>query len=269
MANSQLVDFTLISPNKNSPRNHKIDKITIHHMAGHITVEECGKIFSRSSRGASSNYGIDSNGRIGLYVDEGDRSWCSSSPDNDHRAITIEVANDGGSPEWHVSDKAIAALIDLCVDICIRNGISKLNYTGNARGNLTEHNYFTATLCPGPYLKSKLPYIAAEVNKRLRTTPAPQKSVDEIATEVIQGKWGNGKERITRLNEAGYDSVVVQKRVDEMLHKTPAKTNDEIAKEVIQGKWGNGRTRTTKLKEAGYNPTEIQKIVDTMLQKEK
>ena len=166
MSNSSLVNYTKISPHKNSPRNNKIKKITIHHMAGNLSVETCGNVFQ--SREASSNYGIDSNGRVGMYVEEKDRSWASSSPSNDNQAVTIEVANDGGaSTNWHVSDKALAKLIDLCVDICKRNGIKQLNYTGDSSGNLTRHNMFAATSCPGPYLQSKFPYIASEVNKRL------------------------------------------------------------------------------------------------------
>ena len=167
MSNSSLVSYTRISPNSNNPRNNKIKKITIHHMAGNLSVETCGNVFASKSRQASSNYGVGSDGRIGLYVEEKNRSWCSSNATNDHQAVTIEVANDGGAPDWHVSDKALAATIDLCVDICKRNGIAQLNYTGDKNGNLTEHNYFAATACPGPYLKSKLPYIAQEVNKRL------------------------------------------------------------------------------------------------------
>lgn len=173
MSNSPLVNYTQISPNSNNPRNNKIKKITIHHMAGNLSVEACGKVFAAKARQASSNYGVGTDGRIGLYVEEKNRSWCSSSPENDHQAITIEVANDGGAPNWHVSDKAIEATINLCVDICRRNGIAQLNYTGDKNGNLTEHNYFAATACPGPYLKSKLPYIASEVNKRLKQTETP------------------------------------------------------------------------------------------------
>ena len=167
MSNSALVNYTCISPNSNNPRNAGIKKITIHHMAGNLSVETCGKIFASSARQASSNYGIGSDGRVGMYVEEKNRSWCSSSPSNDHQAVTIEVANDETGGDWHVSDKALAKLIDLCVDICQRNGIDRLNYTGDTAGNLTMHCWFSATSCPGPYLKSKFPYIAEEVNKRL------------------------------------------------------------------------------------------------------
>lgn len=180
MSNSPLVSYTKISPNSNNPRQNKIKKITIHHMAGNLTVEVCGNIFAFPSRRGSSNYGIGSDGRIALYVEEKNRSWCSSSAENDHQAITIEVANDGGAPDWHVSDKALTATIDLCTDICKRNGIKQLNYTGDASGNLTEHNYFAPTACPGPYLQSKLPYIAKEVNKRLSTDTKPSVKPETI-----------------------------------------------------------------------------------------
>lgn len=177
-SNSSLVNYTKISPNKNTTRVHdvynptgKITKITIHHMAGNLSVEACGNGFASVSRQASSNYGIGTDGRVGLYVDEKHRAWTSSSPDNDYKAVTIEVANDGdASTNWHVSDKAYAKLIDLCVDICKRNGISKLNYTGDATGNLTRHNMFTSTTCPGKYLQSKFEDIAKQVNEKLSPT---------------------------------------------------------------------------------------------------
>lgn len=194
MSNSSLVNYTKISPYKNSPRNNKIKKITIHHMSGKLSVETCGNIFQ--NRKASSNYGIDSNGRVGMYVEEKDRAWTSSSPSNDNQAVTIEVANDGGaSTNWHVSDKALAKLIDLCVDICERNGIKQLNYTGDSSGNLTRHNMFAATDCPGPYLQSKFPYIASEVNKRLNGESS-NKGNDSSSSKVnvtykvrTNGRW--------------------------------------------------------------------------------
>lgn len=188
--NSPLVSYVKISPNKTSPRNHKIDTITIHCMAGNLTVERCGELFANPSRQASSNYGIGSDGRIALYVDEKDRSWCSSNGANDHRAITIEVANDGGAPDWHVSDKALASLIKLCADICKRNNIKKLMWQGDKsligqvdKQNMTVHRWFAAKACPGDYLYGRHSYIANEVNKLLgATTPitptVPNKTVE-------------------------------------------------------------------------------------------
>ena len=173
--NSSLVNYIKLSPNKTSPRNHKIDCITIHHMAGNLSVEACGNVFAKTSRKASSNYGVGTDGRIGLYVDESDRSWCSSNKTNDHRAVTIEVANDTLAPTWTVSDKALESLIKLVADICKRNGIEKLVWSNNKSDrvnhkngcNMTVHRDFASTSCPGNYLYGKMPYIANEVNKIL------------------------------------------------------------------------------------------------------
>lgn len=215
MSNSSLVSYTKLSPNCDHPRNHAIDKITIHHMAGDLSVETCGNLFANPNREASANYGIGSDGRVGLYVDEGDRAWASASPSNDNRAVNIEVANDATGGDWPVSNAAYSKLIDLCVDICQRNGIKALNYTGGADGNLTEHRMFVATACPGPYLHERMGRIAAEVNSRLSAQPA--KSVDEVAREVIRGEWGNGSDRRQRLEAAGYDYDAVQNHVNAIL----------------------------------------------------
>lgn len=158
------IDYTKLSPNCNE-RTDTIKKITIHHMAGNLSLETCGDIFF-NGRNASANYGIDSEGRVGLYVPENMRAWSCSNPENDMQAINIELANDEINGEWHVSDKALNKCIELCADICNRYKF-KLIFTGDKTGTLTQHNYFEATECPGPYLKSKFKYIADEVNKRL------------------------------------------------------------------------------------------------------
>lgn len=188
MSNSALVDYTRLSPNRSHPRNHTIDKITIHHMAGNLSVEGCGSVFANPNYGASANYGIGSDGRVALYVDEGDRAWASWSPSNDNRAVNIEVANSSTGGDWPVSSAAYNKLIDLCVDICQRNGIKALNYTGDAKGNLTEHRMFMATTCPGPYLHARMSRIAAEVSKRLgKTSPAkaPAKTDNTTKEDTI------------------------------------------------------------------------------------
>lgn len=190
MSNSPLVNYTRISPKSNPRKNAtynptgKITKITPHIIAGNMTVEQAGEWFVNNDRSASANYSIGTDGRIGLHVEENHRAWTSSSRANDYMAVTIEVANDGGAPNWHISDKALESLIKLCVDICKRNGIEKLNFTGDKNGNLTMHKYFAATACPGPYLESKFPYIAQEVNRRLGLTePEPEQTVPEKTNE--------------------------------------------------------------------------------------
>lgn len=197
--NSPLVTYTKLSPCKNSPRNHAIDTITIHCMAGNMTVESCGALFSNYNRQTSSNYGIGSDGRIALYVNESDRSWCTSNRANDHRAITIEVANDGGANTgWHVSDKAMASLINLVTDICRRNNIKELKWKADKnligqvdKQNMTVHRWFAAKACPGDYLYGAHPQIVAEVNKRLSgstTKPATENNVEAFKPFMVKIK---------------------------------------------------------------------------------
>lgn len=144
---------------------YKVCKITPHHMACQWSAERCAQSFQVSGRMASANYCIGSDGTIVVNVDEENRAWTSSNYYNDCQAITIEIANDNTNT-WTISSKAWNALVNLCVDICKRYGF-RLNYTGNANGSLTEHRMFTATSCPGPYLHSKMPQLALEVNARL------------------------------------------------------------------------------------------------------
>ncbi|CAN4000279.1 RNA polymerase sigma factor, partial [Dysosmobacter welbionis] len=159
-------------------------------MAGNLSVERCGELFQNKERQASSNYGIGSDGRIGLYVDEANRSWCTSSASNDNRAVTIEVANTVAKDPWPVSDAAYKSLIDLLVDICQRNGIPKLLWKGDKnlvgqvdRQNMTVHRWFAAKACPGDWLYSHHGQIAAEVNKRLEAAEAGK---DEEAMDTKQ-----------------------------------------------------------------------------------
>ena len=169
--NSKLVEYKKISPNRSSPRNHKIDTITIHCMAGQLSVETCGKVFENSKAQASSNYGVDYKGNIGLYVEEKDRSWCSSNMANDNRAVTIEVASSSYAP-YVVSVAAYNATIRLVADICKRNGIEKLVWSNDKNerinhlngANMTVHRDYANKQCPGDYLYSRMGDIAEKVN---------------------------------------------------------------------------------------------------------
>lgn len=145
--NSSLVSYTRISPNRTSPRNKPITKITIHHMAGIMSVEEFGNLVANPGRQMSANYAIGNDGRIGLFCEEKDRSWCSSSPWNDHQSCTIEVSNCATGGNWPIGTAAYNSLIKLCVDICKRNNIKKLEFTGNRNGSLTYHYMFASTAC--------------------------------------------------------------------------------------------------------------------------
>lgn len=197
--NSSLVSYTKISPNRTSPRNHKIDCITIHCVVGQCSVETLGNIFAPTSRQASSNYGIGYDGKVGMYVEEKDRSWCSSNAANDHRAITIEVASDTTHP-YAVKDKALAALIELVADICKRNNIKKLVWSTNKSDrvnhkngcNMTVHRDYANKSCPGDYLYNKHGYIAEEVNKRLGvTTTTPTTPESNTTTSKLEFKEGD------------------------------------------------------------------------------
>ena len=175
MSNSSLVNYRRLSPNHSGIRQHKIDTVSIHCMAGNLTVEQCGRLFADPHTQASSNYGIGSDGRIALYVDEINRSWCTSSAANDNRAVTIEVANTVGYEPYPVSDAAYNSLIKLLADICKRNGIPELRWQadpsliGNvSKQNMTVHRWFANKSCPGTWLYQRHGQIAADVNKLLK-----------------------------------------------------------------------------------------------------
>ena len=197
MSNSNLVTCTNISPNRTSPRNHKIDTITIHCTAGQCTAQQVLNMSHittySTSKGASCNYVVGKDGSIGLCVPETDRSWCSSSSSNDHRAITIEVSSDATHP-YAVTDVAYKALIDLLVDICQRNHIPELRWCGDQsligqtdKQNMTVHRWFAAKACPGDWLYQRHGQIAAEVNQRLKgEVDMTKEEVKGIVREVIK-----------------------------------------------------------------------------------
>ena len=237
MSNSPLVNYTRISPNKTSPRRNKIDTITIHCVVGQCSVETLGNIFAPTSRQASSNYGVGTDGKIGMYVEEKDRSWCTSSAANDNRAITIEVASDTKHP-YAVNDKAYAAMLDLVTDICRRNGIKKLVWSTDKNKrmnhldgcNMTVHRDYANKSCPGDYLYNRHGEIAAEVNRRLgaavdtptedKPTTSSVKVGDTVkissAATYYDGKaipaWVKAKNWIVR--EVSGDRAIIDKSVD-------------------------------------------------------
>ena len=264
MSYSELVKYVKLSPNCSKPRNKKIDAIVIHHMAGNVTVEVCGNIFADQARQASSNYGIGTDGRVACYVEEENRAWTTGSREIDNRAITIEVANCSGEPDWKVSDQALESTIALCADICKRYGF-RLNYTGDKSGNLQMHKWYQATACPGPYLASKFAYIAEEVNKRLDGQTA---TTDTTYYRCQVGAFTdrkNAEAMLAKLKSAGFDGfITTAENAVEAEPVVAKKTNEELAREVIQGKWGNGADRKNRLTAAGYDYGAIQSIVDKL-----
>lgn len=198
MSNSPLVNYTRISPNKGNQvggvlvpeRTHAIDTITIHCVVGQCSVETLGSIFAKESKKASSNYGIGYDGKIGMYVEEKDRSWCSSSASNDNRAITIECASDAKSP-YAINDRVYESLVELCVDICKRNGIKELKWKADKKligqvdkQNMTVHRWFANKSCPGKYIYERLGKIASEVNAILNPVEA---EVEKVTSKKVVG----------------------------------------------------------------------------------
>ena len=258
MSNSALVNYTKISPNRTSPRKNKIDTITIHCVVGQCSVETLGAIFAPSSRQASSNYGVGYDGRFGMYCEEKDRSWCSSSAANDNRAITIEVASDTTEP-YAVNDKAYAALLDLVTDICRRNGIKKLVWStkkservNHLNGcNLTVHRDYANKSCPGNYLYERQGAIAAEVNKRLgasaeepETPSSGTGTLYKVQTGAFKQK-SNAQALEKKLKAAGFDTYVVN-------------TGGYYKVQVgAFSKKANAEAMLAKLKAAGYSDAFI------------
>ncbi|MGN0408876.1 MAG: N-acetylmuramoyl-L-alanine amidase [Lachnospiraceae bacterium] len=190
--NSTLTEYTRLSPNHSGQRNLVIDRISPHSVVGQCSAESLGEWFAQVSTQASSNYGIDKDGRVGLYVEEKNRSWCTSSNANDQRAVTIECASDTSEP-YRMNEKVYAKLIELCADICRRNGKKKLlwfadknkslNYTTKSDEMLiTVHRWFANKSCPGNWLYARLGDVADQVTKRLG-------SGNDEMTESVQKKY--------------------------------------------------------------------------------
>ena len=267
MSNSSLVDYVKISPNKTVPRNHTIDTITIHCVVGQCSVETIGAIFAPVSRQASSNYGIGPDGRIGMYVEEKDRSWCSSSSANDNRSVTIECASDK-TPPYTINNTVYNTLIELCADICRRNNIKKLIWKADksligqaGKQNLTVHRWFSNTACPGDYIYGKLGQVAKDVNDKLVDNS------HEVLYHIQVGAFhdkSNADEMLSRIKSAGFDAYII--KADNSNVPTSSKKNiDDIANEVIRGLWGNGLERKNRINDAGYDYEAIQKRVEELL----
>lgn len=216
MSNSPLVTYTRITKNKTSPRNHKIDTITIHCVASQCTAKSCCDYFATTDRQCSSNYVVGKDGSIGLSVEEKDRSWCSSNSANDNRAITIEVASDSTHP-YKVTDAAYKALINLLVDVCKRNNIKELKWKADKsligqvdKQNMTVHRWFASKACPGDYLYNLHGQIASEVNSRLKsaTTVTTPKTLYKVQVGAYSNK-SNADAMVKRLKNSGFEACIV------------------------------------------------------------
>ena len=205
MSNSKLVSYTKLSPNNSGRRTHSIDRITPHCVVGQLSVETLGSLFARSSYNASCNYAIGSDGRVALIVDEGQRSWCSSSNANDQRAVTIECASDKTSP-YAFNSTVYNKLIDLCEDICRRNGKTRLLWINDKNKALayepksgemllTVHRWFANKSCPGNWMMNHMDDLAAKVTARLGGSAATV----QADTSLSRGDSGAGVEEMQKM----------------------------------------------------------------------
>lgn len=280
MTNSNLVSYTRLSPNHSGRRTHAIDRITPHCVVGQCSVETLGNIFAPTSREASCNYGIGVDGRVGMYVEEKNRSWCSSSNSNDQRAVTIECASDTKHPYW-MNDKVYSTLIKLCVDICKRNGKKKLIWFGDKNKTLnyspksdemvlTVHRWFANKSCPGDWLYSRLGDLAKKVTAELGdSSVTPSKGLYRV-----RKSWSDSKSQLgafsvfdnaKRCADSNKGYFVFDERGNVVYPKSNKKSVDELAREVIKGLWGNGSDRKNKLTSAGYDYDAVQKRVNELL----
>ena len=285
--NSSMVSYTRLSPNHSGQRTHSIDRITPHCVVGQLSAESICGCFTSPSRQASCNYGIGTDGRVSLCVEEKNRSWCSSSNANDQRAVTIECASDKTEP-YAMNSKVYDSLIRLCTDICRRNGKKKLLWLGDRNKTLnytpkpdemvlTVHRWFANKSCPGDWLYARLGDLAAKVTAALGSPSEPKPASNKKQLYRVRKTWADSK------SQKGAFSVLANAKkcadsskgysvFDENGKKVyPAdapgtkKSIDAIAREVIRGGWGNGDERKQKLTAAGYDYSTVQKKVNELL----
>ena len=212
MVKSSLCDYVVdFGTRKSNERTEKITKITIHHTASQTKADSCARGHRDGTREASANYYIGYDGKIAVGVSEDRRAWTSSSGWNDQRAITIEVSNNSGAPNWTISDASYKSLIKLCADICKRYNITPA-YTGHTDATLTTHNMYVATACPGPYIMKLLQngQIQNDIKKAMgNPEPAPQPTGKLYRVQVgAFKKKGNADNLAKKLKEKGYDVII-------------------------------------------------------------
>lgn len=284
--NSPLVGYTRLSPNHSGQRTHSIDRITPHCVVGQLSAESICACFP-AGREASCNYGIGTDGRVSLCVEEKNRSWCSSSNANDQRAVTIECASDRTEP-YAMNSKVYDSLVRLCTDICRRNGKKKLLWFADKDKSLnyapksdemviTVHRWFANKSCPGNWLYARLGDLAAKVTAALASSQQTP-SADDSCWYRVRKTWSDAKSQKGAFHSLANakkcaDSNAGYKVFDELGNvvyppvgtSSDSKSMDAIAKEVIRGDWGNGAERKQRLTVAGYDYASVQKRVNEIL----
>lgn len=262
------------------PTHAKFKKtsVTIHHNGGNLTLE--GVLQTWVARPASAHFDVDANGNVGQYVEADEYAWAVGDVAGNESTISIEQADATFAPNWEVGEATWKGASRLA-------GWLFANVVGErpSSSNMFPHQHWSSTDCPGPYVMRIFPQMIAEAQSWYdhfkgtspspsptpTPTPAPaKKTIAQIALEVIDGKWGNGPDRVHRLTVAGYDPVAVQAQVNKDLggsssSPTSAATIAAVAREVINGKFGNGPARVAALKKAGYDPVAVQAEVNRLL----
>lgn len=282
--NSSMVSYTRLSPNHSGQRTHSIDRITPHCVVGQLSAESICGCFTSPSRQASCNYGIGTDGKVSLCVEEKNRSWCSSSNANDQRAVTIECASDKTEP-YVMNSRVYDSLIKLCTDVCRRNGKKKLLWLGDRNKTLnytpksdeivlTVHRWFANKSCPGDWLYARLGDLAAKVTAALGSSSEskPASQLYRVRKTWADSKSQKGAFSVLANAKKCADSNKGYSVFDEDGRKvypadssTAKKSVDTIAREVIRGDWGNGDERKKKLTAAGYDYPAVQKKVNELL----
>jgi len=282
-----MVSYTRLSPNHSGQRTHSIDRITPHCVVGQLSAESICGCFTSPSRQASCNYGIGTDGKVSLCVEEKNRSWCSSSNANDQRAVTIECASDKTEP-YAMNSKVYDSLIKLCTDICRRNGKKKLLWLGDRNKTLnympksdemvlTVHRWFANKSCPGNWLYARLGDLAVKVTAALGGSSVSKPITDAKQLYRVRKTWADSKSQKGAFSvlanakkcadaNKGY-SVFDEdgRKVYPTASSTAKKSVNTIAREVIRGDWGNGDKRKKKLTSAGYDYSTVQKRVNELL----
>lgn len=228
MTVSSLSTVTILSPNHYSGRIAKVSKITIHHMAGNLSVEGCGRTFQNPSRNASSNYGIGPDGRIGCYVLEENAAWTSRSFWNDNQAITIEVANsyEGvATGTWAITEASYKALIALCADICKRYHIVPA-YDGTKYASFTEHRMFAATGCPGDWIHSRMRQIVRDVSAAMEEDEEVKQEDIKAIADAVWARYLGTVRAIDRVQ--GIDIYMPERIWDTKLKAQGGKSNSKF-----------------------------------------
>lgn len=282
--NSSLVSYTKLSPNHSGHRTHSVDRITPHCVVGQLSAESICACFP-AGRDASCNYGIGTDGRVSLCVEEKNRSWCSSSNDNDQRAVTIECASDRTEP-YVMNSEVYDSLVRLCTDICKRNGKKKLLWFADKNKSLnynpkpdemvlTVHRWFANKSCPGNWLYARLGDLANEVTTAIGRTATNTPSAGNTWYRVRKS-WSDAESQKGAFHNLANakkcaDANTGYKVFDESGNQiypvaaAPSPSIDSIAREVINGHWGNGIERKQRLTAAGYDYNAVQTRVNEIL----